>query len=146
MKVTFTAFDGKQFDTMDECMEYEDGIKVDVEGKEIEVMAYTEQVGILTFYKYGEESLQWEDCCQELPPVLFFKDVKTLQKYREKSNVPVIERIGDCESFTNYWFFDEENEEYVSYVVSNALLKERERKARSKRYKLDKVYTKMRQM
>ena len=146
MKITFTAFDGKQFDTMDECMEYEDGIREAEETKEVEVMAYIDGMDILTFSKYGEESLQWEDCCMEIPSILYFKDSDILQKYKARSPMPVIKELGDLCVFSNYWCYHEEDERYYPYEEYIDLLCDVERQAREEREHLEIGYKEMRQM
>lgn len=137
MKVTFTAFDGKQFDTMDECMEYEDSFKMP---EDIEVMAGIEGVGILTFGRYGEDSLQWEDACDEIPNILYFKNEEVLGRYTKKAQA-VIRDIADY-SFCNFWVYAIDEEQYEPYDEYIAQLKEAKRQLKY----FEEQYIKMRQM
>lgn len=140
MKITFTAFDGKQFETMEECMEYE------ANQTEVEVRAYMLGEGIIEFHEYGDQSLQWEECCSEYPPILWFKDKEMLDRYIGDDCPMAIQDIKDYTYFCNFWCYDDEENTYFPYDKYICILKCREDEARSIRKDLEKQYEKMRQM
>lgn len=147
MKITFTAFDGKQFDTMNECMEYEDNFKEVKKSKKEEVIAYDESFDeYYKFYEDDENSLQWEDCAEEKPVILWFRDKEVLKRYSEGTFFPEIVNICDHKDFVHWWIWDDEEEEYKSYDNYIKELVEQEEQIKSKRKFIEEHYEEMRLM